>query len=291
MKRNLLALLATVLTVAGLSAAPANATTTTGASDGFTYSEDGAVVTITGCDGTCPAELQIPATLSATGSKPVTAIGYQAFHNTSIHTVTLPNGLITIGQEAFAGDFALTSVLAPASLETIEPAAFYSDHTLSNFSIIGQSHLTTVEHSVFQSTAFQSFTFPATTTFIGDCVFASVNTLSSIQVADGNPAYKSENGILLTADGTGLIAVPNGFENPYIPSSVTTVHDCAFYGNESITSVEFSTLVTSIGQVAFAGNTLLTNVTFYGPLPTGGTIVLSSLPNSSNVYYLSLIHI
>ena len=53
-------------------------------SDGFRYMDDGTKVFILGCDGTCPSELIIPETLTATGDHPVSIITESAFQEKSI---------------------------------------------------------------------------------------------------------------------------------------------------------------------------------------------------------------
>ena len=56
--------------------------------------------TITGCVDTCPTELVIPATINGLS---VTAIGVNAFRENNLTSVTIPDGVIIIGDGAFSG--------------------------------------------------------------------------------------------------------------------------------------------------------------------------------------------
>ena len=61
----------------------------------------------------------------------------------------------------------------------------------------------------------------------------------AIEVSSGNAKYSSENGLLLSKDGTTLIAGVNG--NVTIPDSVTKIADYAFSGCTNLTSVTIPT--------------------------------------------------
>jgi hypothetical protein len=284
-KHRLPAFIATVTLILTLAPTTAMASTT-GASDGFTYSDDGVNVTITGCDGPCSGSLEIPSTLSATGDHPVLAIADNAFNgNFSLTSVSIGDGVETIGVSAFESAFSLTSVAVPSSLITISDRAFYDNRELASFVFIGGSSLVTIGAQAFQSTKMNNFTIPATVQSVGDCVFASAGELTYIDVALGNTYLKSEDGILLSANGEELISYPIARPNAFIPDSVVNIHTCAFYGNGFVSSLTFGPKVSSIGVVAFAGNDLLTDATFFGNLPTGGQGFLYSLPDGATVRY------
>ena len=77
---------------------------------------------ITGGDGD-PRRLEIPAEI---GGKKVTAIGEGAFSGRSaLNQVILPEGIRSVGSKAFADCLSLKEVSFPASLENVEPLAFF----------------------------------------------------------------------------------------------------------------------------------------------------------------------
>jgi len=77
-------------------------------------------------------------------------------------------------------------------------------------------------------------------------IFASCRNLTSIEVAEGNTRYSSEDGVWYNSDKTQLIGYPakKAGESFIIPESVT-----------------------SIGRSAFANNTNLTSITTLNPIP------------------------
>ncbi|MBE6424880.1 MAG: leucine-rich repeat domain-containing protein, partial [Planctomycetaceae bacterium] len=79
----------------------------------------------------------------------------------------------------------------------------------------------------------------------------------------GNTHFKSEDGILFTADGKTLIQVPRGkgLTEYTIPDSVTSIGNEAFRWCKSLTSVTIPDSVTSIGDSAFSSCDSLTSVT------------------------------
>ena len=91
--------------------------------------------------------------------------------------------------------------------------------------------------------------------------------LAEISVAVGNSRYKSEDGVLLSADGKSIVWFPMGKGGDYtLPSTVTSVGEYAFR-DCSIERFVFDDGLTSIGKCAFY-NSKVKEVTLPSTLKT-----------------------
>ena len=154
----------------------------------------------------------------------------------TVTSVSLPDGLTSIGEGVFYSCSALTSVIIPNSVTSIGSVAFSNCNSLT------------------------SITIPNRVTSIGYVAFQYCYALSSIVVESGNSTYDSRencNAIIETATNT-LIA---GCKNTVIPNSVTSIGGEAFAGCDALTSVTIPNSVTSIGEWAFAYCDALTSIT------------------------------
>ncbi len=87
----------------------------------FTYKEENGGITVTGFRGGVQ-DLTIPASIDG---KPVLAIADRAFENAhELRSVTLPEGLTSIGWFSFGGCISLEKATIPATVTTIRYGAF-----------------------------------------------------------------------------------------------------------------------------------------------------------------------
>jgi hypothetical protein len=186
----------------------------------------------------------------------VTSIGDMAFDNcTSLTSVTIPNSVITIGMAAFMECFSLTSVTIPNSVTSIGNQAF--DYCTSLTSVSIGSGVTSI-------------------------YFVNCTSLTAINVDPANSAYTSENGVLYNKAKTTLVQYPAGKTGASftIPNSVTTIEWGAFSG-AGLTSVSIGSGVTSIENYAF-NRTSLINVTFaVGSNIADGSFGTTAFPEGS----------
>ena len=162
----------------------------------------------------------------------VTDIGSHAFlFCTNLQTVSIPESMKSIGEGAFIGCNNLTSASFPEGIANIRPYTFQFCHNLVSVSI------------------------PGSVTSIGDNVFSLCPRLKEIHVAESNPFFACENGILFSRDRSRLIRYPAGrtAREYAIPEGVTVIGRDAFDGCQNLTGILIPDSVTRIEQDAFGG--------------------------------------
>lgn len=152
-----------------------------------------------------------------------------AMYFAKAETVTLPDSLTTLGENALGYAGNLTTVNLPSSLKTIGKQAF------------------------FNCTALKQVVIPASVTEIGEGAWAACGSLKAIETAADQTGYKSVDGILFTADGKTLVAYPNGMGlTAYtVPDGVETVYGYAFYSASTLASLTMADSVTAVGDYGF----------------------------------------
>ena len=181
-----------------------------------------------------------------------------------IKTVIIRPGVTSIGKDNFQCCESLTSVTIPSSVTSIGRSAFWGCESLLSVDI------------------------PASVTSIGYYAFTDCTSLLSINVADGNPNYKSGDGVLFNKEGTTLIHYPAGktATSYTIPSSVTRIEDEAFYECENLSSVTIPSSVTSIGTYLFEGCTSLSSVTIPASVTSIGVDAFADCTNLKTINLL-----
>ena len=218
----------------------------------------------------------------------VNHIGNEAFLGCDkLKTVSIPAGVTSIGIQAFstcisltaitvasgnpsyksadgvlftkAGDVLLqypsgksgSSYTVPTAVRELDPTCFAYNDSLKTVTL--PSGLTKIRHGAFCGCEnLGTITIPASVQTIEFYVFSACSGLTAINVASGNPSFKSTDGVLLTKSGDKLLTCPAGKTGSYsIPSGVKVIYDDAFYCS-SLTSVTIPTSVTTIGDWAFA---------------------------------------
>ena len=202
----------------------------------------------------------------------ITSIGNAAFQGrTALTSVTIPNSVTSTGDSAFFQCSALTSVTIPNSVTTIGDYTFYFCTSL-NSATIGSS-VTTIGVSAFQHcSALSSVTIPNSVTSIGDSAFQECSALSSVTIPNsvttiGSAAFKDCSALTSATIGSSVTTIGyyafqgcTTLTSVTIPNSVTSIGISVFQGCSALTSVTIPNSVTSIGDSAFAGCSLLNSV-------------------------------
>ena len=214
----------------------------------YTVLGDG-TVEITEYNGESDAELVIPSELDG---KKVTSIGEAAFGFAEITSVTIPDGVTSIGDKAFRHCTSLETVSVPDSVKTIGNYAFNECGALALINI-PQGVASIGDYAFWYCYTLASIEFPASVTSIGEDVFAECYGLEEILVDSANKNYASVDGVLFNKNMTELIMYPSAKAGTsyIVPSTVTKLGGYAFADCIPLTSITLPEGLTKIGHYAF----------------------------------------
>lgn len=133
----------------------------------FEFTPDNTAVIVKKYNGTA-ADVTIP---SHYKGKPVTMIDHAAFHDSSVTSVTIPDSVTSIPDDAFAFCSQLTNISIPNSVTFIGFSAFNSCTSLKSITL--PSSLSTIQSSAFYNCGnLETIRIPVSVTFIGNYAFA-----------------------------------------------------------------------------------------------------------------------
>lgn len=198
----------------------------------FTYRVVGETIEIIDYPKDLPGEVEIPAEIDG---KPVTAITGLgdpdefdgAFAFSEISSVTIPDSVTTIGNEAFGACFNLTSVTIPDSVTHIGDSAFYQSNGITSVAI-GSSVTSIGEFAFFKCFRLISLRLPDSVASIGDFAFEGCRALTSLSLGSG-----------LNSIGTSGFARCSKLTSVTIPAGVTFMDNNCFVLCDSLRAAIF----------------------------------------------------
>lgn len=227
----------------------------------------------------------------------VTEIGPHIFQNigSNITSITIPNSVEVISEEAFIGLSNLEEVIftSNSNLTYIGDRAFADCENLSKFgTVLGNlnipSNVTYVGDFAFYGTDFSSITIDEDLNEIGVGAFANNESLQSISVDSNNSNYYSNSNVLFSFDNCLLqYPIAKNFTSYTVPSSIDFISPCAFM-NSTLSIINLGS-IEEIGNSAFEGCGNLTyisipnTVTMIGSSAFKNCIYLDSVSLSSNL--------
>lgn len=277
----------------------------------FTFMSDGTSVTITNHANVAVSSIDIPAEINGlpvrTISRLATGVAGSAILRGSVQSITIPEGVTTIGQSAIPNFTALQSITLPNSVTSVGSGAFTGCTALTsvtfgngvtelNGTFSGCTNLTTVDLPDQVTSLISTFNLcsslteiqiPASVTTI-QAAFRNCTKLAHVELPSGLTSLGAEafyncSGLQDVTFPNGLVSIgDNAFYNCSgltsldLPSSLTTIGNSAFWGCTGLASLDFPSSLTQIGDVAFYYCTGLTSLS----LPSGLTTIGNSAFNS-----------
>ena len=216
----------------------------------YALTEDGNSYGVVGFSSKAAAEVYI---LPEYNGKPVTTIFGNAFTDSNIVSVNIPDSVTTIEGCAFAGCEKLTGVyITDIAVWCNIKFSGYSSNPLSystNLYLNGElvtnlvvsDGVTSIGNYAFSGcSSLTSITIPDSVTSIGDSAFYVCSGLTSITLPDS-----------VTSIGYGAFEGCIRLTSISIPDSVTSIEKETFHSCSGLTSIMIPDSVTSIGKSAF----------------------------------------
>ena len=232
----------------------------------------------------------------------ITEIGEKAFSGLKqLKTITLPESLTTIGALAFNGCSALESIVLPAGVSVLPESLFLNCTSLKSVEVKGD--ITAIPDSTFYGCkALGTVILPESVTEIGPSAFYECTALKKIELPNvetiGNTAFsksgltKVENFNNLSSIGQTAFNLCNSLETVVLPVGVTKLTERGIFANcSALKTVVLPASVTEIGQIVFMNSLTSENsvLILMGNAPEVNAEVFSntegSKPENLTVYY------
>jgi hypothetical protein len=253
------------------------------AQEQFDYTTNNGTITITGYDGP-GGVVNIPEIINGL---PVTGIGDHAFYGVGFRaysirwplkqlpsiessnsvtryprtlpmpltSITIPNSVTSIGNEAFESSTSLTNVVMGNSVTNLGKRTFIYCNRLANIKI--PDSVTCIGIQLFAGcTSLTNITIPSKVTNIENGAFDACRNLTAIKIPDS-----------VTNIGDQAFEECFSLTNVIFGNSLAKIGDNAFVQCRSLTSLTIPSSVTYIGSYVFSGCDRLTAFYFKGSPP------------------------
>ena len=180
-----------------------------------------------------------------------------------ITNVFLLNGLIYIGNEAFADCVSLSKIEIPETVTHLGNGVFSGCESMQ--SVVLYDGLKEIGDSAFENcTSITEIVIPKTVTSIGAGAFRGCKSLTKVVLHEG-----------VREIGDGAFEGCESLTEIVVPKTVDSIGSSAFKGCKALASVSLSSGLNSIGANAFEGCVALTKVTIPASVDVMGTGVFA----------------
>ena len=217
----------------------------------------------------------------------VTTMGSDVFSECpNLEFVKLPRNLEIIELSMFEKCAKLQSVVFPENVKVIGRWAFMWCDELQNFTL-PESVETIGLQAFIDCESLTEVTIPAKVTKIEQNSFSGCGKLRAIYVAEGNQAYQSVDGVLMTKDGTMVHTCPGAKEGTFvIPNGVTTIASLAFFDCQNLKRLVIPATLTTINERGFDSCDNLLSFYFSGAAPEEELLKKMDISSDATLYYL-----
>ena len=217
----------------------------------------------------------------------VTTMGSGVFSECpNLEFVKLPRNLEIIELSMFEKCAKLQSVVFPENVKVIGRLAFMWCDELQNFTL-PESVETIGLQAFIDCESLTEVTIPANVTTIEQNSFSGCGKLRAIYVAEGNQAYQSVDGVLMTKDGTMVHTCPGAKEGTFvIPNGVTTIASLAFFDCRNLKRLVIPATLTTINERGFDFCDNLLSFYFSGAAPEEELLKKMDISSDATLYYL-----
>lgn len=204
----------------------------------------------------------------------------------NLEFVKLPRNLEVIEMSMFKKCAKLQSVVFPENVKVIGRWAFMWCDELQNFTL-PESVETIGLQAFIDCESLTEVTIPANVTIIEQNSFSGCGKLRAIYVAEGNQAYQSVDGVLMTKDGTMVHTCPGAKEGTFvIPNGVTTIASLAFFDCRNLKRLVIPATLTTINERGFDFCDNLLSFYFSGAAPEEELLKKMDISSDATLYYL-----
>ncbi len=215
-------------------------------------------------------------------------ISYASFYKcSSLESITIPNGVISIGEGAFCDCLLLERIRIPSSVTSIGDLAFNNCNNLANITVDSSNSVYHSENNCIIETESKTLItgcknsvipIDGSVTIIGDYAFNFCSNLESVIIPNsvtrlGVQAFSNctslkeltfEENSKLEKIGQFAFSTCKNLKNIELPIGLTSIGASAFSNCSSLESITIANSVKGIGSSAFADCKSLTSITFAG---------------------------
>lgn len=181
-------------------------------------------------------------------------------------TIVVPDSVVTIGANAFAGNSVIKNVTLPKNLESIEASAFEKCTALEVVQI--PDSVRSIANSAFDGCSnLTQVSIGEKLSVLGDGVFSDCDRLSTLTISPNNTYLKFENNALYNAEKAVLYQYLAGSKETYfrMPDTVQKIRPYAFWGCDNLKMIECSAGLERIDSYSMAACSALEYVIVHEP--------------------------